>query len=99
VLLFAIPLPSAAAEYAETAVHQARQLLRAGDARRAVAVLEDVIAKDKDDAAAHYWLARAYGESARNASVFRMMSLAKKAGAGSPARLSSIRISWTRALR
>jgi Tfp pilus assembly protein PilF len=81
-VLFATQLPSAAAEYVETAVHQARELLRTGDARKAVAVLNDVVAKDKYDAVTHYWLARAYGETARNASMFRMMSLAKKAGAG-----------------
>lgn len=77
-VVVASPLVAAA----DPILEHARDLLRSGEADAAVRSLEQAVAVRPDDAVLHYWLARAYGESASGAGLLKMLALARKAGAG-----------------
>lgn len=81
ILVLAITAPLTA-QLPDAALLQARSLLRAGQADEAVRLLEKAVTTNPTDAARHYWLARAYGEAANEAGMLRVVSLARKAGAG-----------------
>ncbi|MGA8809138.1 MAG: tetratricopeptide repeat protein [Thermoanaerobaculia bacterium] len=76
-LVTTLPL---AAQSADPVIDQARSLMNSAQAEKAVDVLEKAVAAKPKDAVRHFWLANAYGAVAQNSGMFRMMSLAHKAG-------------------
>lgn len=86
VLLLALVLLSPVSTASDTTptdpeIRQAQEMLRVGLAAGAVQILEHLAESNRGGALTHYWLARAYGESARSADMFKMLPLARKAGA------------------
>jgi tetratricopeptide (TPR) repeat protein len=75
-LLIAQPL---AAESSDSVIDQAKALIKAGQGEKAVQVMEKGVAAKPNDAARHFWLGTAYGTAGRDASMFKMMSIAGKA--------------------
>lgn len=71
---------SLAAQHADPVVDEAKALLNSSREGTAVDLLEKGVASKPNDAVRHFWLANAYGALARKASVFKVMSLARKAG-------------------
>jgi tetratricopeptide (TPR) repeat protein len=72
---------SLAAQSADPVIDQARSLLNSNQPDKAVALLEKAVAAKPNDAVRHFWLANAYGAAAQTAGMFRMLPLARKAGA------------------
>ena len=77
-LVFAIALPMAA-QSADPVVVEANRLLETNRPESAVKLLEKGVAESPKNALRHFWLGRAYGAAAEEASAFRMISLARSA--------------------
>jgi tetratricopeptide (TPR) repeat protein len=76
ILASALPMQAHAAD---PAVSEAKRLLDANRPASAVKLLEKAVAENPKSAVRHFWLGRAYGAAAEEASAFKVMSLARNA--------------------
>lgn len=82
VVIFVMCIAAGASEQpADPVIARADVMLRGDQAEQGVVLLEKAVAAAPGNAARHYWLGRACGELARDKSMFRMISLARKAAA------------------
>lgn len=77
-LLLILATSSAWAATPEATFKSGQQALRQGNAEKAAELLEQAVKAQPNNADYHFWLGQAYGNQAREASIFKQISLAKK---------------------
>jgi tetratricopeptide (TPR) repeat protein len=78
-LLVLLAIPSLAAESPDPVINQAKALIDAGQGNKAVEVMEKAVAAKPNDARRYFWLGTAYGSTGRDLSMFKAISIARKA--------------------
>ena len=77
-LLLTLTTVAASAAPSDAAFKSGQQALRQGNGEKAAEFFEQAVKAQPNNADYHFWLGNAYGAMAREASIFKQLSLAKK---------------------